>query len=258
MTYMVSTSFLAFAELCERLEATRSRNEKVQQISSFISTLQPDEVPIAVRFLTGRVFGEQEIRKLGVGGATLWKLAKADSLQVTLLPTETGLSLLDLNRALESLASLSGTDRQQRAENILQGLFSRFGGLEKRYGFRLLSGEMEIGAVDGVLLAAIAAASKLDLNKVRRAYMTMGDIGHIAELALTNPSAVGSARIVMFNPVRPMLAEMATSIRQILESHKGGTAFEYKYDGARIQIHKHGAEVRIFSRRLSDVTLSIP
>jgi DNA ligase-1 len=223
-----------------------------------MSTLQPDEVPIAVRFLTGRVFGEQEIKKLGVGGATLWKLAKADSLQVTLLPTETGLSLLDLNRALESLASLSGTDRQQRAENILQGLFSRFGGLEKRYGFRLLSGEMEIGAVDGVLLAAIAAASKLDLNKVRRAYMTMGDIGHIAELALINPGAVSSARIVMFNPVRPMLAEMATSIRQILESHKCGTAFEYKYDGARIQIHKHGAEVRIFSRRLSDVTVSIP
>jgi len=258
MTYMVSTSFLAFAELCERLESTKSRNEKVRQISSFISALQHDEVPIAVRFLTGRVFGEQEMKKLGVGGATLWKLAKADSLQVPLLPTETGLSLLDLNRALESLASLSGIDRQQRAENVLQGLFSRFGGLERKYGFRLLSGEMEIGAVDGVLLAAIAAASKLDLNKVRRAYMTMGDIGHIAELALTNPSAVDSAKIVMFNPVRPMLAEMATSIRQILESHKGGTAFEYKYDGARIQIHKHGAEVRIFSRRLSDVTLSIP
>jgi len=255
---MVSTSFLAFAELCERLEATRSRNEKVQQISSFISTLQPDEVPIAVRFLTGRVFGEQEIKKLGVGGATLWKLAKAESLQVSLLPTETGVSLVDLDRALASLASLSGADRQQRAENILQGLFSRFGGLERKYGFRLLSGEMEIGAVDGVLLAAIAAASELDLTKVRRAYMTMGDIGRIAELALTNPSAVDSARIVMFNPVRPMLAEMATSIRQILESHEGGTAFEYKYDGARIQIHKHGAEVRIFSRRLSDVTLSIP
>ncbi len=255
---MVSTSFQAFAELCERLEATKSRNEKVQQISSFISTLQPDEVPIAVRFLTGRVFGEQEIKRLGVGGATLWKLAKADSLQVSLLPTETGLSLVDLNRALTSLASLSGTDRQQRAENILQGLFSRFSGLERKYGFRLLSGEMEIGAVDGVLLAAIAAASKLDLNKVRRAYMTMGDIGHIAELALTNPSAVESARIVIFNPVRPMLAEMATNVREILESHKDGTAFEYKYDGARVQIHKQNDEVRIFSRRLTDVTASIP
>jgi DNA ligase-1 len=258
MACMASASFLAFAELCEKLEATRSRNEKVQQISSFISALQPNEVPVAVRFLTGRVFGEQEIKKLGVGGATLWKLGKADSLQVSLLPTEAGLSLLDVNGALESLASLSGTDRQQRGENILQGLFSRFGELEKTYGFRLLSGEMEIGAVDGVILAAIAAAAKLDLNRLRRAYMTMGDIGHIAELALTNPSAVESARIVIFNPVRPMLAEMATNVREILESHKAGTAFEYKYDGARIQIHKQSDEVRVFSRRLTDVTTSIP
>jgi DNA ligase-1 len=258
MACMASASFLAFAELCEKLEATRSRNEKVQQISSFISALQPNEVPVAVRFLTGRVFGEQEIKKLGVGGATLWKLGKADSLQVSLLPTEAGLSLLDVNGALESLASLSGTDRQQRGENILQGLFSRFGELEKKYGFRLLSGEMEIGAVDGVILAAIAAAAKLDLNRLRRAYMTMGDIGHIAELALTNPSAVESARIVIFNPVRPMLAEMATNVREILESHKAGTAFEYKYDGARIQIHKQSDEVRVFSRRLTDVTTSIP
>jgi DNA ligase-1 len=259
MRYMTAAaSFRAFAELCGRLEATRSRNEKIQHISAFISGLQPSEVPVAVRFLTGRVFGEQAIRKLGVGGATLWKLAKADSLQVSLLPTETGPSLLEVNRALESLASLSGTDRQQRAENILQGLFLRFSEPEKKYGFRLLSGEMEIGAVDGVLLAAIAAASKVRLEKVRRAYMTMGDIGHIAELALTNPSAVEAARIVVFNPVRPMLAEMATSIRDILECHRDGTAFEYKYDGARIQIHKQGEEVRIFSRRLSDVTASIP
>jgi DNA ligase-1 len=255
---MVSTSFRAFAELCQRLEATSSRNKKTQQISSFISSVQPSEVPVVVRFLTGRVFGEQQMKKMGVGGATLWKLAKAGSLQASLLPTETGLSLLDVNSALQSLASLSGADRQQRAENILHGLFSRFSELEKKYGFRLLSGEMEIGAVDGVLLAAIAAASKLTLEKVRRAYMTMGDIGHIAELALTKPSVVDTAKIIMFNPVRPMLAEMATDIREILECHKLGTAFEYKYDGARIQIHKEGEEVCIFSRRLSDVTTSIP
>ena len=255
---MPPTPFLAFAELCGRLEATRSRNEKVQQISNFISTLQLTEVPFAVRFLTGRVFGEQEMKKLGVGGATLWRLAKAYRLQASLLPTETGLSLVDVDRALESLSSLSGTDRQQRAENILQGLFSRFSELEKKYAFRLLSGEMEIGAVDGVLLAAIAATSKLSLDKVRRAYMMMGDIGHIAELALANPNAVETARIVFFNPVRPMLAEMAASIREVLESHRHGTAFEYKYDGARVQIHKQDQKVRVFSRRLSDVTASVP
>ena len=252
------TSFRTFAELCEILEANRSRNEKVRLISSFISALLPTEIPVAVRFLTGRVLGEHEVKKPGVGGATLWKLTKADSLQVPLLPTETGPSLLDVDSAFGSLASLSGADRKQRAENILQGLFSRFSEIEKRYAFRLLSGEMEIGAVDGVLLAAIAASSKLSLDKIRRAYMIMGDIGGIAEQSLTNPSVVATVKVTLLNPIRPMLAEMATSIREILERHKHGTAFEYKYDGARIQIHKNGEEVRIFSRRLSDVTASVP
>jgi DNA ligase-1 len=253
-----STSFRTFAELCDKLATTGSRNEKVKHISSFTSELVPTEVPVAVHFLTGRVFGDQEMKKLGVGGATLWRLAKADSLQVSLLSDETGPSLLDVDKAFESLASLSGADRQQRAENILQGLFSRFSELERKYAFRLLSGEMEIGAVDGVLLAAIAAGSNLSLGKVRRAYMIMGDIGQVAKIALTNPDAIDAAKIAVFNPIRPMLAEMGTSIQEVLECHKHGTAFEYKYDGARIQIHEQGERVRIFSRRLTDVTTSIP
>jgi len=253
-----STSFRAFAELCESLASTRSRNEKVRLVSSFISALQPMEIAVAVRFLAGRVFREQEMKRLGVGGVALWTLTKKESLQSSLLSSETGVSLLHVSRTLDSLASLSGKDRQQRAENLLHGLFSRFTDLEKKYAFRLLSGEMEIGAVDGVLLAAIAASSKLGLDKVRRAYLIIGDIGNVAELALTNPDMVASVKIALFNPVRPMLAEIATSIHEILECHKHGTAFEYKYDGARIQIHKRGEEVRIFSRRLSDVTASVP
>jgi len=252
------TSFRAFAELCESLEGTRSRNEKIRLVSSFISGLQPAEVAVAVRFLTGRAFSDQETKKLGVGGATLWKIAKASSLQVPLLSSDFRVSLLDVGRTFESLASLTGKDRQQRAENLLQGLFSRLSDLEKKFTLRLLSGEMEIGAVDGVLLAAIAASSKLTVERARRAYMMMGDVGRVAELALTNPDAIASAKIELFNPVRPMLAEMADSIGKILEYHMNGTAFEYKYDGARIQIHKLGDTVRIFSRRLSDVTASIP
>lgn len=253
-----STPFQSFARLCASLEATRSRNQKIRLISEFMSTLRLAEIATAVRFLTGRVFGEQDAKKLGVGGAALWKLSKADSLQAPLLFPETRVSLLDVGRTFDSLASLSGKERQQRAENLLHGLFSRFSELERKYAFRLVSGEMEVGAVDGVLLAAISASSKLTLESVRRGYMIIGDIGRVAELALTNPDAIVSAKIVPFNPVRPMLAEMATNIREILESHKHGTAFEYKYDGARIQIHKRGREVRIFSRRLSDVTASIP
>jgi len=255
---LAPTSFSGFAELCESLERNRSRNEKIRLVSSFISNLQSREVAVAVRFLTGRALRDRETKKLGVGGATLWKIGKASSLQLPLLSSDLRVSLLDVAKVFESLASLSGKDRQQRAENLLQGLFSRLSDLERKFALRLLSGEMEIGAVDGVLLAAIAASSKLPLDRVRRAYMIMGDLGQVAELALTNPDGVASAKIELFNPVRPMLAEMANSIREILECHRNRTAFEYKYDGARIQIHKLGDTVRIFSRRLSDVTASIP
>jgi len=198
------------------------------------------------------------MKSLGVGSATLWKLTKSDTLQVSLIPSDTGISLLDVGKTFDSLASLTGKDRQQRAENLLSSLFSRFDDVEKKYAFRLLSGEMEIGAVDGVLLAATAASSKLALDRVRRAYMIIGDIGNVAQLALANPNAVLEVRIALFNPVRPMLAEMATDIQEILRSHKKGSAFEYKYDGARIQIHKRGDDVRVFSRRLTEVTSSVP
>ncbi len=258
MTRPSSTAFRDFAELCKSLSETRSRNEKKRLISSFVSTLQPKEVPVAIRFLTGRVLSEDESKKLGIGGATLWKVAKAGSLQASLLSSDSGASLLEVDRVINSIAALEGKDRQQRAENLLQGLFSRLSELEKKYALRMISGEMEIGAVDGVVLAAIAASSKLSLENLRRAYMMAGDIGTIAYLAVTDPNAITAARITLFSPVRPMLAEMATSIEAILRSHKHGTGFEYKYDGARIQIHKRANGVRMFSRRLSDVTSSIP
>lgn len=126
-----STPFQSFARLCATLEATRSRNQKIRLISDFISSLEPAEIGVAVRFLTGRVFGEQDAKKLGVGGATLWRLAKADSLQTPLLLSDMKVSLLDVGRAFDSLASLSGKDRQQRAENLLHGLFSRFSESER-------------------------------------------------------------------------------------------------------------------------------
>lgn len=257
-TSSVPTPFAAFAELCERLSATSSRNEKIRLISSFITGLQPAEVPIAVRFLTGRAVSEEGSKKLGVGGATLWRLVKVDTLQAPLLSSESGTSLLEVDRIINSIAASRGKDRQQRAENLLQGLFSRLSELERKYALRMISGEMEIGAVDAVVLAAVAASSKLSVEKVRRAYMMTGDIGTVAYLAATDPSAIEAAKIMLFSPVRPMLAEMAGNIREILQSHKHGTAFEYKYDGARIQIHKRGNEIRIFSRRLSEVTSSIP
>jgi DNA ligase-1 len=118
---------------------------------------------------------------------------------------------------------------------------------------------MRIGAVEGVILEAIAKAATMNPDDIRRAYLLLGDISSVGKIALTEGSkAVRNVGVRLFVPIRPMLAEMATSIDSVLEEYHGRSAFEYKYDGARIQIHRKGPLIRIFSRRLTDVTESLP
>src|SRR5947208_352231 len=131
--------------------------------------------------------------------------------------------------------------------------------LEAEYLTRMMLGEMRIGVVEGVLLDAIGEASGVPRDLVRRAHMLHGDIGDVASLAMSRgASALERINLRLFVPIKPMLAEMADDAQQVLAEHKDGTAFEYKFDGARIQIHKKDGKVRIFSRRLTDVTDSIP
>jgi len=108
------------------------------------------------------------------------------------------------------------------------------------------------------MLEAIAEASNVNSRVVRRALMVTGDLGKVAEIALNEGGeSLIRLRATYFTPLKPMLASMAESAQEIIEEH-GVSSFEFKYDGARIQIHKRGGEVRIFSRRLSDVTKSLP
>src|SRR5436853_5881708 len=122
----------------------------------------------------------------------------------------------------------------------------------------MLLGEIRIGVVEGVLLDAIGEASGVPRDLVRRAHMLHGDIGDVASLAMSRgASALELINLRLFVPIKPMLAEMADDPQQVLGEHKDGTAFEYKFDGSRIQIHRKDEKVQIFSRRLTDVTDSI-
>src|SRR5207247_6349823 len=123
----------------------------------------------------------------------------------------------------------------------------------------MMLGEMRIGVVEGVLLDAIVEASGVPRDLVRRANMLHGDIGDVASLAMSKgATALERISLRLFVPVKPMLAEMADDAEHVLAEHMDGTAFEYKFDGARIQIHRKDEKVRIFSRRLKDVDDSIP
>ena len=250
------TPFLELAQLCRRVEATTKRNEKIALISTFLKSIGPEEVPLATLFLAGKAFPESDPRVLEISYATISDAGK--NLGQSRL-TEHQLTIRDVYDTLEKIAQTSGSKSRDRRLSLLQTILTQTSQVEAEYLTRMMLGEMRIGVVEGVLLDAIVEASGVPRDLVRRAHMLHGDIGDVASLAMSRgASALERINLRLFVPIKPMLAEMADDAQQVLAEHKDGTAFEYKFDGARIQIHKKDGKVRIFSRRLTDVTDSIP
>lgn len=251
-----NTPFRQLALVCKRLGNTGKRLEERRIVSDFLKTLNEREVGPAVLLLVGRIFPETESKALNVGWKTMQK-AFSGGKQATLL--QKPLTILEVRDSFEKIASTSGKDSMRRKLDVIRGLLGRADALEKDALLRMFFGEMQHGVSDGVMLEAIADASRSNPDLVRRAHMLSGDLGMVAEVALKEgTTGLRKFGIVLFNPIKPMLAEMADSIEEVVKEHRQGTAFEFKYDGARIQIHKKGEDVRIFTRRLSDVTSSLP
>jgi len=251
-----ATPFLELAQLCRKVEATTKRNEKIALISGFLKTLSSDEVAKATLFLAGKAFPESDPRVLEISYATISEAGR--NLGQARL-TEHSLTVGDIYATLSKIAEASGAKSRDRKKSLLQTLLTQATPVEAEFLTRMMLGEMRIGVVEGVLLDAIADASGVPRDLVRRAHMLHGDIGDVARLALTQgANALEGIGLRLFVPVKPMLAEMAEDVKQVLAEHKDGSAFEYKFDGARIQIHNKDDRVQIFSRRLTDVTDSIP
>jgi DNA ligase-1 len=252
---MLDTPFSSFAELCASLESTTKRLEKRKMIADFLRALKPEEVPVAVSFLLGRPFPESDERVLDLGGNTLWRLPA--SRQMTLVGEP--LTIKDIVRCFNDIAGSSGTGSRGKKELLLEGLLGRASGAETTYILRIISGEMRLGAVEGIVMEAIADASCLSPELIQRANMLKGNLGEVAVIAIAQGERLLEAlKLSLFTPIKPMLAEMSYDLQEVLKEHGGTTALEYKFDGARVQIHKKGGEVRIYSRRLSDVTRSLP
>ncbi len=250
------TSFRKFAELCKSLEATSKRTEKVQALVEFLKALQDPEVVPAVSFIIGRPFAESDERVLDVSAQTLWRTPiKVGQMSLVQEP----ITILRMAEYFDQLAKLKGVGSRKKKAAILQSVFGRLSEVETNYLTRLIFGEMRIGVVEGVMIDAIAATWNVDAELVRRAHMLLGDLGEVARLARRGGAVpLKTVGIRLFTPIRPMLAEMSYDLDEVFVEHHGKTALEYKYDGVRIQIHKSGSTVRIFSRRLTDVTESLP
>ena len=250
------TLFKELAALCKSLEATTKRKEKTALISVFLHTLAESEIKPAILLVIGSVLPETDNRSLDVGWKTISKIMDRKG-QTTLFRRE--LTINDVYESLIEVADSEGPGSRKNKVRLIERLFSDADPVEAEILVRIIFREMRIGVNEGMMMAALAEAVGVPGDLVRRALMMTGDIGKVAEEAvLRGESGLMSLEATLFVPLKPMLASTAESPEEAIEDHGGRTAFEYKYDGARIQIHGKGGEVRVFSRRLSDVTESLP
>ncbi|UIP57814.1 ATP-dependent DNA ligase [Agromyces marinus] len=231
----------------ERVASTRSRLAKVDALASLLGGLAPDEVVPAVGFLIAK----PRQGRVGVGWRTL-RGGMGDPAGAA------ALTVLDVDAALERLAGASGSGSAAERASVLADLGSRATAREQDFVSRVILGELRTGALEGVLTDAIARAAERPGDLVRRAAMLSGDLGETARIALTGaPGELDAVGLRVGRPVQPMLAGTAPSAAAALEQ-VGEASVEFKLDGARIQAHRSGDEVRVFTRNLADVTHRVP
>jgi ATP-dependent DNA ligase I len=227
--------------------STSSRLKKVERLSSLLAELQPDEVPVAVAYLSGVL----PHGSIGVGWASLKELPAP-------APAPARLELLEVDATLRRIGSLAGAGSQAARRTELHDLFSRATEDEQRFLRGLLMGEIRQGALEGVMVDAVSRAADVPLAEVRRAAMVAGDLGTVAAAAIAGGSpALVRFRLSILQPLQPMLAQSAQDVQAAFERIRPA-AVEWKLDGARIQVHRLGDEVRAFTRNLADVTDRVP
>jgi len=231
-----------------RVAGSPGRLEKRRLVAEYLRGLPTDDLLRAVTYLSGRAFPASDPRVLNVRG----------------LPASSGaasatLTLADVAETFGTVAEASGPGSRRVREERLRDLAGRATEAERDLLQRVIYGEMRMGLSEGLVLEAIAEAAGAALPAVRRAALVTGDLTAVASLALHGGAdGLSAAEPRLFVPLLPMLAEVADDVGEALEAHGGTSALEYKYDGARIQLHGDGERVGIWSRRLSDVTQSLP
>jgi DNA ligase-1 len=197
--------------------------------------------------------------KTGDLGETIKRMFEAETIRKQATLVQKPLTILEVAHILERIAKTKGTGARQRKERLLEALLGAAAPLEVKYIVKILIGEMRTGFHEGLMELGVSKAFDVSHKLVRRATMITGDVAEVAEVArIEGKEAVSKIKIQIFRPIKPMLAQMAEGVEEALDQHGGKTAFEFKLDGARVQIHSFGGKVKIFSRRLTDVTESFP
>ncbi|HEX9941442.1 MAG TPA: ATP-dependent DNA ligase [Thermoanaerobaculia bacterium] len=231
-----------------RVAETRSRSEKTGALADLLRRLGPEEIDIAVAFLSGHL----RQGRIGLGGAAVRNALPGSA------AAEPSLTLGEVDAAFERLAAVSGPGSTGERARLLADLLGRATRDEQDFLIRLIFGELRQGALAGLMAEALAAAAAVPADEVRRALMLAGELPAVARAVLTEGRpGLDRFHLQLFRPLQPMLAQPAGDVSEALD-RLGEAALELKLDGARVQVHKAGGDVRVFSRRGNDVTHAVP
>jgi ATP-dependent DNA ligase I len=250
----------------QAVAGTPRRGAKIDQIAGLLRAASPAEVPVVVAFLSG----ELRQRQIGVGYAALGGLLAGDGAADEITPT---LTVGEVDSAFAAVGAVTGAGTQATRKRLLAGLFARATGNERDFLIRLIAGELHQGALEGVMIEAVARAAGVPADEVRRAHLLGGSLQAVATVALTAaaipapaipaPAAsAASAALRSFGlqvgrPLRLMLASSASSVAAAF-ARISPAAVEWKIDGIRIQVHRDGSGVTVFTRTLDDITSRVP
>ncbi len=240
-------SLALLVDTSARVAATSKRKEKVEALAELLAPLDPVDAEIAV----GLLVGEPRQGRIGVGWSAVSKVHYSPAASPSLL-------LADVDRTIIELQATSGPGSVARRAEQLTQLFSLATEAEVDFLKRLFVGEVRQGALGGLVSDAVAKAHGIPATVVRRAAMLAGDLGHAASVAASSGRAgLEEIGLSVLTGVQPMLASTSTDVAEALEA-TGEASIEWKLDGARIQVHRSGDDVRIFTRNLNDITERLP
>jgi DNA ligase-1 len=229
------------------LTDTSSRSGKVAILTELLRRLEPDEIPAAVGFLSG----VPRQGRVGIGYSTIYRIegASADGASLT---------IEDVDRAIAEVEGMTGSGSATRRKQLLGELLGRATDQEADFLKRLFTGGLRQGALAGLMVDAIAKAAGVSGELTRRALMLSGDLTRTAEIAIAEgEDGLRAVGFELFRPIFPMLASTASNVAEAVESF-GLSSVEWKLDGIRIQIHRRGEEIRVYTRNLNDITETLP
>lgn len=231
-----------------RVAETTRRLEKIRAIAELLGDLRGDEIAVAACYLSGSL----PQGRIGLGSSAVHQVS------ATVGSREPGLTLGEVNRHFEQIAKTSGAGSGGAKASLLRHLMEKATTEEQDFLRRLILGELRQGALEGLVVEAVAKAAHVPVELVRRAHMLSGELGPVARAALEGgKGALARFGMALFRPVQPMLAQTAEDVSEALET-LDEAAIEYKLDGARIQLHKSAGDVKVFTRALNEVSAAVP